>query len=81
MSNPNTVFAKTMASAAIALMATVGLIAPSLDAAPPKSGDPKATFIKGDVTAGPDAAAQKKVKRNQPIPAGSTLKTGEGAHD
>jgi hypothetical protein len=54
------------------------LLASSTQAASP-AGAPKATFIKGDVQAGPTGGALGKVKRGQVIDAGSTLKTGDGA--
>jgi hypothetical protein len=41
------------------------------------SGMPKATFVKGDVTFGPEAGPFDKVKRNGEIPAGVVVKTGE----
>lgn len=40
---------------------------------------PKATFIKGDVTAGPVGGALQKVKRGTALAPGSVIKTGEGA--
>jgi hypothetical protein len=54
------------------------LVASQTEAAAP-AGAPKATFIKGDVQAGPTGGALAKVKRGQVIDAGSTLKTGDGA--
>lgn len=55
------------------------LVAGALEAAAPASGAPKATFVKGDVTAGPPDGAQAKVKRGSAIAAGSIIKTGDGA--
>lgn len=40
---------------------------------------PKATFIKGEVTAGPVGGALQKVRRGTAIAAGSLVKTGDGA--
>lgn len=57
----------------------VVLAAGALQAGPAPSGSPKATFIKGDVTAGAGGGALAKVKRGAAIAAGSVLKTGEGA--
>lgn len=63
----------TLGAAMAALLA-----AGSLEAAgtPPS---PKATFVKGEVTAGPVGGALAKVKRGTAIAAGSVVKTGEGA--
>lgn len=59
-----------------AAMAVAALLAaPRIEAGP--SGTPKATFIKGDVTVGPEAGPFAKVKRNADIPAGVIVKTGE----
>ena len=63
---------------AIGAVAAVALAATSLEASPPAPA-PKATFIKGDVTAGPVDGTLAKVKRGGVIPGGSTVKTGEGA--
>lgn len=57
--------------------AAVVLLASSIEAGP-AAQVPKATFIKGDVQAGP-ADGLKKLKRGSTIAVGSVLKTGEGA--
>jgi len=64
----------------LALGATVAvlLVASSLEAGPPPPA-PKATFVKGDVTAGPVGGTLAKIKRGGTIPGGSTIKTGDGA--
>jgi hypothetical protein len=54
------------------------LAATPIGAGPPASA-PKATFVKGDVQAGPTGGALARVKRGQVIDAGSTVKTGDGA--
>jgi hypothetical protein len=58
--------------------AAVLLVATSLEAGPP-APQPKATFVKGDVTAGPIGGELAKVKRGKAVPGGSVVKTGEGA--
>ncbi len=64
---------------ALGAVAAVLLVATAIEAGPPPSGAPKATFVKGDVTAGPIGGALAKVKRGKPVAPGSTIKTGEGA--
>ena len=63
---------------AVGAVAAIALAATSLEASPPAPA-PKATFIKGEVTAGPVDGTLAKVKRGGVIPGGSTVKTGEGA--
>ncbi len=58
-----------------AVVAVAVLLAPRTEAGP--TGAPKATFVKGDVTFGPEAGPFEKVKRNGEIPPGVVLKTGE----
>jgi hypothetical protein len=53
-------------------------LAARLEAGAP-SGAPKATFVKGDVQAGPVGGVLAKVKRGQVVDVGFTLKTGDGA--
>lgn len=65
---------KGLAVAAAALV----LLAQAADAKPAAAG-PKATFVKGDVTAGPAGAEAKRVRRGTKLDAGSVVKTGEGA--
>ena len=62
---------------ALGAAATVVLAASTTEAGPAVQV-PKATFIKGDVQAGP-ADALKKLKRGSTIAAGSVIKTGDGA--
>ena len=62
----------TLGAAMVALLA-----ASALEAGTPPA--PKATFVKGEVTAGPVGGTLAKVKRGTIIAAGSTVKTGEGA--
>ncbi len=57
--------------------AAVAFAATTTEAAPATAA-PKASFVKGDVTAGP-AGALAKVKRGQQLAAGDSVKTGEGA--
>lgn len=63
---------------AFAGVAALALTATTLSAAAPQ-GAPKATFVKGDVTAANAAGAFAKVKRNQQLEAGGVVKTGENA--
>lgn len=67
----------TLRTLAIAAVAVAALVATSIEAAP-TAQVPKATFIKGDVQAGPPAAL-KKLKRGSTIEAGSIVKTADGA--
>lgn len=67
-----------LAAAAFAAVGALALAASSSTAAGP-SGVPKATFVKGDVTASSAAGAFGKVKRNQQLEAGGVIKTGENA--
>ena len=66
---------KGLTAVAFAGIAAVALAASSSEAGGP-TGVPKATFVKGDVTAAGAAGAFAKVKRNQVLEAGGTLKTG-----
>ena len=68
---------QTFLAVVIAGAAVVVLAATTTDAAPP-TGAPKASFVKGEVTAGP-VGALVKVKRGQQLAAGDHLKTAEGA--
>jgi hypothetical protein len=58
--------------------AALALAATTTEAGPPTAA-PKASFVKGDVTAGAPGATAGKVKRGQQLAAGDTIKTGEGA--
>jgi hypothetical protein len=73
----------TSRRAVLAVAAVVGfglaILAPSSSSAAAPAGAPKATFVKGDVQAGPAGGALAKVKRGQLLEAGATLKTGDGA--
>lgn len=62
---------------ALGAAAAVVLLASTIEAGP-AAQVPKATFIKGDVQAGP-AGALAKLKRGSIIAAGSVVKTGDGA--
>ena len=65
---------------AVAAAATVLLLASSIEAKAPAAAGPKATFVKGDVSAGPVGDTKlKRVKRGTKIAAGSVVKTGDGA--
>lgn len=66
---------KALAGVTFAGIAAVALAASSSSAGGP-AGVPKATFVKGDVTASNASGTFAKVKRNQQLEAGGSLKTG-----
>lgn len=66
---------KALAGVTFAGIAAVALAASSSSAGGP-AGVPKATFVKGDVTASGASGTFAKVKRNQQLEAGGSLKTG-----
>lgn len=67
-----------LAATAFAGAVGIAFAASSSEAGGP-SGLPKASFVKGDVTASGKAGEFAKVKRNQQLEAGGVLKTGENA--
>ena len=69
---------KNMFQGLVLVGAAALALAASTTEAGPAAAAPKASFVKGDVTAGPPGALVK-VKRGQKLAAGDTVKTGEGA--
>jgi hypothetical protein len=70
--------ARWLCSLGVAGVLAAGLLSSTSTAGGP-TGTPKATFVKGDVTASNAAGAFGKVKRNQALEAGGVVKTGENA--
>jgi hypothetical protein len=66
-------------AAPFVLAATIMAAVASLPVGAAAEATPKATFIKGDVTAGPVGGTLQKVRRGSALAAGSVIKTGDGA--